>query len=46
MIADNEPIINKFISVPKDFSQFNCSALIAGLIEAILEGQRFVNSFP
>lgn len=42
MITDHEPIVNKFISVPKDFSQLNCAAFLAGIVEAILDGSQFV----
>jgi hypothetical protein len=45
MITDNELMVNKFISVPKDFSQLNCGAFVAGMIEAILEGSQFVCTF-
>ncbi|KAI8348925.1 NO signaling/Golgi transport ligand-binding domain-containing protein [Mortierella sp. GBAus27b] len=41
MISDNDPIISKFISVPKDIAQFNCGAFIAGIIEAIMDGCQF-----
>ncbi|KAK9719424.1 Trafficking protein particle complex subunit 31 [Basidiobolus ranarum] len=41
MISDNEPLVNKFISVPKELSQLNCGAFIAGIVEAILDGCQF-----
>lgn len=41
MISDNEPLVNKFISVPKDMSSLNCAAFVAGIIEAMLEGSQF-----
>ncbi|KAJ1654469.1 Trafficking protein particle complex subunit 31 [Dispira simplex] len=38
MLCDNEPLVNQFISVPKEMAQFNCNAYIAGVIEGILHG--------
>lgn len=34
MIVDNEPVVNTFISIPKEMSQLNCAAFVAGIIEA------------
>jgi len=42
MISDNDPMVNTFISVPKEMNQLNCGAFIAGIIEAVLDG----NAFP
>ncbi|KAG9292079.1 hypothetical protein G9A89_017979 [Geosiphon pyriformis] len=41
MISDNDPLISKFISVPKELSQLNCCAFLAGIVEAILDGAQF-----
>ncbi|KAI9143791.1 NO signaling/Golgi transport ligand-binding domain-containing protein [Paraphysoderma sedebokerense] len=41
MISDNELLVNKFISVPKELSQFNAGAFVAGIVEAILDGCQF-----
>jgi len=41
MIIDNDPIITRYISIPKDMSQLSCSALTAGLVEAVLDGLAF-----
>ena len=38
MISDNEPIITKYISVPKDYHSLACGAFLAGIVEAILDG--------
>lgn len=43
MISDNEPILSKYISVPKELSQLNCNAFVAGIVEAILDGCQFVS---
>uniref|UniRef100_A0A671RIP5 Trafficking protein particle complex 5 n=1 Tax=Sinocyclocheilus anshuiensis TaxID=1608454 RepID=A0A671RIP5_9TELE len=36
-----EPVINAFISVPKENSALNCAALTAGILEAILTHSGF-----
>ncbi|ORX50551.1 TRAPP I complex [Hesseltinella vesiculosa] len=41
MISDNEPILSRYISVPKELSQLNCNAYIAGIVEACLDGYQF-----
>jgi trafficking protein particle complex subunit 5 len=41
MVHDNAPMITKFISVPQSMSQLNCSAFLAGIIEAILDSTMF-----
>ncbi|KFM79571.1 Trafficking protein particle complex subunit 5, partial [Stegodyphus mimosarum] len=35
-IIENEPLVNKFISIPKDKGSLNCAAFIGGIIEATL----------
>ncbi|XP_017490606.1 PREDICTED: trafficking protein particle complex subunit 5-like [Rhagoletis zephyria] len=40
-IIEREPIVNKFISVPKDKKFINCAAFIGGIIEAILNECNF-----
>ncbi|KAJ1329443.1 trafficking protein particle complex subunit 5 [Microdochium nivale] len=41
MIIDNEPLVNRYISVPKDMSQLNCAAFVAGIIEGVCDGAAF-----
>ncbi|KAI8884750.1 TRAPP I complex [Backusella circina FSU 941] len=41
MISDNEPILTRYISVPKELSQLNCNAFVAGIVEAVLDGCQF-----
>lgn len=43
MISDNEPVLTKYISVPRELSQLNCNAFIAGVVEAILDSAQFVS---
>lgn len=44
MIIDNDPPITRHISVPRDMSQLSCSALTAGIVEAVLDGLEFVSA--
>ncbi|KZP32435.1 TRAPP I complex [Athelia psychrophila] len=41
MIIDNEPAIERYISVPRDMSQLSCSSFTAGIVEAVLDGLGF-----
>ncbi|KAJ2963118.1 hypothetical protein NQZ79_g1773 [Umbelopsis isabellina] len=41
MISDNEPVLTKYISVPRELSQLNCNAFLAGVVEAILDSAQF-----
>jgi hypothetical protein len=45
MVIDNEPLFERHISVPKDFSQLSCSSFTAGIVEAFLDGLNFVRTF-
>jgi hypothetical protein len=40
---EKEPLVNRFISVPRDKSSLNCAVFIAGIIEAVLTGTGFVS---
>lgn len=40
-IIEKEPLVNRFISVPKDKGSLNCASYAAGIIEAALEGCNF-----
>ncbi|KII86352.1 hypothetical protein PLICRDRAFT_114386 [Plicaturopsis crispa FD-325 SS-3] len=41
MIIDNEPVVERYISVPRDMSQLSCSSFTAGIVEAVLDGLGF-----
>ncbi|KAL2889374.1 Transporter particle component [Ceratocystis lukuohia] len=41
MIFDNEPLVNQFISIPREMSQLNCAAFVAGIVEGICDGANF-----
>ena len=41
MIHESEPIVNKFISTPKELSNLDCAAFIAGIIHGILDSTNF-----
>merc|ERR1712142_691776 len=40
-IIEKEPLVNTFISVPKDKGSLNCAAFVAGIVEAVLVGCNF-----
>ncbi|XP_022658667.1 trafficking protein particle complex subunit 5-like isoform X4 [Varroa jacobsoni] len=40
-IVDGEPLVNRFISMPKDLSSLNCAYFMAGIVEAIMVGANF-----
>ena len=37
LLMEKEPLVNTFISLPKDKEAINCAAFVAGIIEAMLE---------
>lgn len=41
MISDNEPLVNQYISVPKEMNQLNCAAFVAGIVEGVCDGAAF-----
>ncbi|XP_062474502.1 trafficking protein particle complex subunit 5 [Pezoporus occidentalis] len=40
-VIEKEPLVNTFISVPKENSTLNCAAFTAGLLEAVLGASGF-----
>lgn len=45
MIIDNDPPIERHISVPRDMSQLSCSSFTAGIVEAVMDALGLVR-FP
>lgn len=41
MITDNDPLVNTYISIPKEMSQLNCAAYVAGIIEGVCDSTGF-----
>ncbi|OCL09939.1 hypothetical protein AOQ84DRAFT_316207 [Glonium stellatum] len=41
MLYDNEPLVNTYISLPREMSQLNCAAYVAGVIEGVCDGAGF-----
>ncbi|KAJ5909112.1 hypothetical protein N7495_001794 [Penicillium taxi] len=41
MITDNEPLVNTYISVPREMNMLNCAAYVAGVIEGVCDGCGF-----
>jgi len=42
MVYDNDPLICKFFSIPKEFQNLNCAVFYGGMIEAILTANGYV----
>ncbi|KAI6242889.1 Trafficking protein particle complex subunit 5 [Aphelenchoides fujianensis] len=40
-LIEKEPLVNSFVSLPKDKSSLNCAAFTAGIVEAFLTGSNF-----
>uniref|UniRef100_T1JN97 Trafficking protein particle complex subunit 5 n=1 Tax=Strigamia maritima TaxID=126957 RepID=T1JN97_STRMM len=40
-IIEKDPLVNRFISVPRDKGSLNCAAFMAGIVEAVLNGCNF-----
>ena len=40
-MTDNEPLVNSYVSVPREMSQLNCAAFVAGIIEGVCDGSGF-----
>ncbi|XP_009951057.1 PREDICTED: trafficking protein particle complex subunit 5, partial [Leptosomus discolor] len=40
-VIEKEPLVNAFISVPRENSTLNCAAFTAGLVEAVLGASGF-----
>lgn len=43
MVCDNDPLIAKFISTPKELQPLNCAVFYGGMIEAVLSANGFVS---
>ena len=41
MVVDNDPLVTKFVSVPKDMSSLNCGALVAGVMQGAFSSAGF-----
>lgn len=41
MLFDNEPMVNTYISLPRELSSLNCAAFVAGIIEGVCDGAGF-----
>ena len=41
MINEFEPLVNRFISVPRDYGSFNVSSFAAGVIKGVLDSAGF-----
>jgi hypothetical protein len=41
MITDNDPLLTRYMSVPRSYGAFNPGALIAGVVRGILDTAGF-----
>jgi hypothetical protein len=41
MIADKSPLVNRFISMPRDMQHLNCAAYVAGILKGALDAAGF-----
>jgi len=41
MLSDNEPVLTRFISTPKESAQLNANAFLAGVVEGVLVAGQF-----
>lgn len=41
IVCDNNLLVNRFVSVPKDLGQLNCGAFVAGIVRGALEDAGF-----
>lgn len=41
MIADNDPVLTRSIEIPKEMSSLSCMAIVAGIVEAVMDGWGF-----
>ena len=44
MVNEADPLVNKFISVPREMGALNCAAFVAGIIKGVLDAAGFVSS--
>ena len=45
MITEESTLIEKYVSVPKEMQGLNCSSLVAGIVEGLLDAAQFVQFF-
>lgn len=41
MISDNDPLVGRFVSIPKEMSFFSCGAFVGGIVQGILDASGF-----
>ncbi|KAF2111535.1 trafficking protein-like protein particle complex subunit 5 [Lophiotrema nucula] len=41
LLYDNDPLVNQYISLPRELSQLNCAAFVAGIIEGVCDSAGF-----
>ncbi|EGD73139.1 hypothetical protein PTSG_04852 [Salpingoeca rosetta] len=41
MLSDHDMLVNKFISISKEYGDLNCAAFVGGIVEAAVDGMGF-----
>lgn len=41
LIIDNEPLVNAYVSVPREMDKLSCAAFVAGIVEGVCDGAAF-----
>lgn len=42
MIGDDDPVLDRGVQIPKEMSSLSTNALLAGIVEAVMDGLGFV----
>ncbi len=45
MIRDNDPLTNRYISIPRDYAPLNCASYMGGILRGALDAADFVRSW-
>lgn len=43
MIGDDEMVLSRSVEVPKEMKELSCGALVAGIVEGVMDGAGFVS---
>lgn len=44
MIGDDDPVLDRGVQIPKEMSSLSTNALLAGIVEAVMDGLGFVSA--
>lgn len=43
MVGDDEPVLDRGVNTPKEMSSLSTNAILAGIVEAVMDGMGFVS---